>query len=224
MKYIIRKIYYTIIKLKLRLTQRCRFGKGSDLSRKTKLEGFNTLGSHAVLIDSYLGYASYLSDGSWMKNCLIGKFSSIGPFVYTVIGKHPTNFVSTHTAFYSTERHVGITYVNEQRFKEFEEPKYGGYTIKIGNDVWIGAKSIILDGVNIGDGAIIGAGALVTKDVPPYAIVGGVPAKIIRYRFESDEIDFLLRLKWWDRSDEWLRKHAHLFNDIKNLRKDVEDE
>lgn len=70
--------------------------------------------------------------------------------------------------------------------------------VKIGNDVWIGTRAMILDGITIGDGAVIGAGAVVTKNVPPYAIVGGVPAKIIKYRFSQDKINELLASQWWN--------------------------
>ena len=69
----------------------------------------------------------------------------------------------------------------------------------IGNDVWIGLNATILDGVTIGDGAIVAAGAVVTKDVPPYAVVAGVPAKIIKYRFTESQIDFLLKFRWWEK-------------------------
>lgn len=70
--------------------------------------------------------------------------------------------------------------------------------VKIGNDVWLGANAIILPGVTIGDGAIIGAGAVVTKDVPPYAIVAGVPAKVLRYRYTKEQIRKLLKIAWWN--------------------------
>ena len=79
--------------------------------------------------------------------------------------------------------------------------------IVVGNDVWIGYEAVILAGVTIGDGAIIGARAVVTKDVPPYTIVGGVPAKQIRKRFNEETIDILLKLKWWDWSKERIAKN-----------------
>ena len=93
--------------------------------------------------------------------------------------------------------------------------------IIIGNDVWIGFEAIILAGVKIGDGAIIGARALVTKDVPPYSIVGGVPAKEIRKRFSQDTIERLLSLKWWDWSKEKIKRNPLFImsgnlNDIKD--------
>ena len=77
----------------------------------------------------------------------------------------------------------------------------------IGNDVWIGYEAVILSGVTIGDGAIIGTHAVVTKDVPPYTIVGGVPAKTIRKRFSDDTISALLNIKWWDWPEERIRHH-----------------
>ena len=83
----------------------------------------------------------------------------------------------------------------------------------IGNDVWIGANVSILPGVYIGDGAVIAAGAVVTKDVEPYAIVGGVPAKVIRYRFSPKEIYILLKIKWWDWSVEEVERNIELLYD-----------
>ena len=79
-----------------------------------------------------------------------------------------------------------------------EKDTFSKGTVVIGNDVWIGARATILSGVTVGDGAVIGAGALVAKDVPPYAIVGGVPARLIKYRFSSEIINELLEIKWWD--------------------------
>lgn len=79
--------------------------------------------------------------------------------------------------------------------------------IVIGSDVWIGYEAVILAGVTIGDGAIVGARAVVTKDVPPYAVVGGVPARVIRWRFPAGTIDALQRIKWWDWPTEKIRKY-----------------
>lgn len=85
--------------------------------------------------------------------------------------------------------------------------------IVIGNDVWIGYEAVILSGVSIGDGAVIGTRAVVTKDVPPYTIVGGVPAKPIRKRFQREIVDTLLKIKWWD----WPKDRiAHYLTDIQS--------
>jgi carbonic anhydrase/acetyltransferase-like protein (isoleucine patch superfamily) len=92
----------------------------------------------------------------------------------------------------------------------------------IGNDVWIGSRAILIDGVTIGDGAIVGAGAVVTKDVPPYAIVGGIPARIIKYRFEPEEISFLSKLRWWDKDPAWINNNRYLFDNVKKLMQSYE--
>lgn len=150
-------------------------------------------------------------------NTKIGKFCSIALFCNIGLGMHPSNgHVSTYPGFYSKENPGCLaSFVDDDLFQESEP-------ITIGNDVWLGASATILDGVNIGDGAIIGAGAVVTKDVDDYAIVAGVPAKKIRYRFNEEQIAFLKDLKWWDRDIEWIKKYAVFFSDIESLIKAVD--
>lgn len=91
--------------------------------------------------------------------------------------------------------------------------------IEIGNDVWIGANVTILRGVHIGDGAVIGANTLVNKDIPPYAIVVGCPARVIKYRFEETVIQKLLNLKWWNWTDEKIQRNLALFQDEPTMEK-----
>ncbi|MBR3225711.1 MAG: CatB-related O-acetyltransferase [Atopobiaceae bacterium] len=155
-----------------------------------------------------------------MEGTEIGRYTCIGPNVTTAIGRHPTSgFISQHPAFYSITSPIGFTYVESQKF---EEVKYAqkyinskDYSIVIENDVWIGANVTILDGVTIGNGAVIAAGSIVTKDVDAYSIVGGVPAKHLKYRFESEDIRRKLQeFEWWNLNEVDLKEIAETFDDI----------
>ena len=172
---------------------------------------YNTIYENVILNSVQLGDFSYVANNTKIGRTKIGKFCSIGPNCRIGLGKHPTrNFVSTRPIFFSMGKQSQITFADKNYFKEFEE-------IEIGNDVWIGANVIILDGVKIGDGAIVAAGSIVTKDVPPYAIVGGVPARILRYRFSEEEIRELLQIKWWNFRIDDLSKNFKVFHDIKKM-------
>lgn len=150
--------------------------------------------ANSTIIMSILDDYSYIGGNSIIQYAKIGKFCSIGPEVRIGLGKHPIHLKSTHPGFYVTDSsYYGIT-------PEYHNPEPEYEKITIGNDVWIGCRAMILDGVTIGDGAIIAAGAVVTKDVPPYAIVGGVPARIIKYRFKPEKIRELLESEWWSDS------------------------
>jgi carbonic anhydrase/acetyltransferase-like protein (isoleucine patch superfamily) len=83
---------------------------------------------------------------------------------------------------------------------------------------------MIMNGVRVGDGSVVAAGAVVSKDVPAYAVVGGVPARVIRYRFPEDDIEFLMQLRWWDKGEDWIRAHANEFADIACLRANIESQ
>ncbi len=164
-----------------------------------KLENSTAVYSHSSFSNSTLGSYSYVAEQSVISSVTIGRFSSIGPFFLCGYGVHPTNFISTSPAFYSTRRQCGISFTEQDQFEEQKQ------TI-IGNDVWIGAKVFVRDGVRIGDGALIAAGAVVTADVPDYAMVGGVPAKLIRYRFPEEIVRELLEIKWWNWNEDRLRQ------------------
>lgn len=138
-----------------------------------------------------IGKYSYIANNSHLVHVKIGAYCSIGPFVKIGLGKHPINHFSSSPLFYSEKNPFGI---NDYIKTEFEEHK----EVIIKNDVWIGANAIILDGVIINDGAIVAAGAVVTKDVQPYSIVAGVPAKPIKNRFEDKKIEELVKSKWWE--------------------------
>lgn len=140
--------------------------------------------------NSSLGEYSYIQGNSTFLNVHIGRYCSIAPNVTIGDLTHPTDWLSTNPFQYNKNSDI-----DNFSFLEFDS-KSG--SVSIGNDVWCGRYAIVLNGVTVGDGAIIGAGAVVTKDVPPYAIVGGVPAKIIKYRFSEDIIRQLIDLKWWE--------------------------
>ena len=143
----------------------------------------------------FLGAFSHINHGGLIQNCTIGRYCAIGTNVKIGNGEHPTNWLSINSCQFVEKFHSYDKILkNKITIKEWQAYKH----TYIGNDVWIGANVFIKDGVTIGDGAIIGACTVVTKDVPPYAIVVGNPGKIIRYRFSQEIIDELLKLKWWE--------------------------
>lgn len=167
-----------------------------------------------VTINSY----SYVSSDTRISNAIIGKFCSVAPNCLIGVGIHPSKrFVSTSPLFYSNSSPITDRFSNKSDFKEYKN-------IKIGHDVWIGANVTILDGVTIANGSIIAAGAVVTRDVEAYSIVGGVPAKLIRYRFTPEQIEKLNKLSWWDLDEKLIVRYSECFLDVNDLLRKLSSE
>ncbi|MEZ8292911.1 CatB-related O-acetyltransferase [Vibrio splendidus] len=151
-----------------------------------------------------------------INNCDIGSFTSIASRVIIGGSMHPMHFVSTSPVFLSHRDSVKMKYSTH----DFE---YIPRTL-IGSDVWVGEGVFIKSGVSIGHGAVIGMGSVVTKDVPPYAIFAGNPAKLIRYRFDEHVIKKLIISEWWERNDDFLNQFGPYFDDPDKFIKMIEVE
>jgi len=172
----------------------CQLGKGSVIF------------SNTVLINSIVGDYSYVQKNSEIVNTEIGKFCSIAGGVSIGLANHPIKLLSTSPIFYDNSQPLPF-FFTDTKYKAELSPK-----TTIASDVWIGQGAMIKAGLNIGMGAVVGAGAIVTKDVEPYSIVVGVPARHIKYRFEEKLRKGLLFSKWWELKDEELIKQAEYFN------------
>lgn len=157
--------------------------------------------SGSSIVNSKLGRYNNIGYDNELNNVEMGSFCSLSDHVFIGGDEHPLDWVSTSPVFEGI-KHSGPN----RKFASFEVPE----TLRtvIGNDVWIAHGVCVKAGVTVGSGAVIGTGAVVTKDVPPYAIVAGNPAKIIRYRFDDNTIDKLLKSEWWLLEDEDLEKVA----------------
>lgn len=151
-----------------------------------------------------IGDYSYIGRGTIVHNTSIGKFCSISDFCVIGLPGHSINTISSSPIFSGVRNGTKSSWVSKNK-------PHDPIDVKIGNDVWIGYRAMIPTNITIGDGAVIAAGAVVVKDVPPYAVVGGVPAKIIKYRFTQDVINKLQELRFWERPDEEIKKNLDLF-------------
>ncbi len=162
-----------------------------------------------------LGRYSYIGNNSFVCDTDIGNFTSISTDCYIGGTTHPTDWVSTSPVFHRWEN------IMKKNFSRHEFEIFKKTTI--GNDVWIGNRVIIKAGVKIADGAVVGMGSIVTKDIGPYEIWAGNPAKMIRKRFDDGTIDKLMKTKWWRWEDQRIEKYAQNFTSPKSLIRVLED-
>ena len=174
-----------------------KLGSDFELEAPVTLSAAVDLRSH-IRVGAFSYVAPTDGIGRFIHNCEIGRYCSIAAGVWIGPNEHPLSWLSTSPAFYNRKSfHHGSRKV-EGRFQAYTIPFVESKRTMIGNDVWIGSHAFVKGGVTIGDGAVVAAHAVVTKDVPPGAIVGGSPARIIRYRFDEATIRELQELKWWD--------------------------
>lgn len=184
-------------KARLASLKRTHFGFDSKVEAGTSCSNV-TFGDH-----SFAGYDCEIYDAS------IGSFCSIANNVLIGAPMHPYNWVSTSPVFYEGRDSVKTKYSNHSRGKK--------KTVMIANDVWIGKGAVIMPGVKIADGAVIGANAVVTKNVDAYSIVGGVPARHIKYRYNNEVLARMRKTRWWELERKDLKSIALYANDTEKF-------
>ena len=182
-------------------------GFGTSIDENCKFEGSNRIGEFSSLSRSILGRYTYVGCRVHIDASVIGSFCSIASDVKIGLHEHPTReYVSTYPAFHT-----------KWDLTAWGEPKHMWKTQNntvIGNDVWIGENVIIKSGIIVGDGVVIGAGSVVVKDVPAYAIVAGIPARVIRFRMTEQQIVALESIGWWNWNSKDIAQRIDMFSDI----------
>jgi len=177
--------------------------RGSRIGNGSKVEAGSAFLSSTMGRYSFCGYDCEISSAD------IGDFCSIANYVAIGGGQHPIDWVGTSPVFYQGRDSV------KKKFSAF--PRSAPKRVIIGSDVWIGYRAVILQGISIGHGAVIGAGAVVTRDVEPYSIVAGLPARHLRFRFDDELRAALLASQWWECDDAMLAACAHEIRDPKKF-------
>jgi acetyltransferase-like isoleucine patch superfamily enzyme len=201
-----RTIYYfilTIIAFPKRLFSNVDF---RVIIKQSKIHKTTAIDCGCRIYNSSIGRYSYVGKNGTINNTCIGNFCSIADTCNISPGKHPIDMVSTSPVFYK-KFNIFRKIFEVNSFREYDE------TV-VGNDVWIGTHAFIKGGLSIGDGAIIGAYSVVTKDVPSFSIVAGNPAKVIRMRFDEKTIECLRTIAWWNWDERQLKNNSLLFNDV----------
>lgn len=176
--------------------------------RDSKLGLYCEVGQNCLLEESEMGDYSYLAGDCDVIHTRMGKFCSIASHVRINPGNHPMQRAALHHFTYRASQY-GLGQ-DEAGFFDWRR----SHAVEIGHDVWIGHAATIMPGVTIGDGAVVGAGAVVTHDVPDFAIVVGVPSRILRYRFEPEWCQRLKALAWWNWSHDQLREALDDFRQL----------
>ncbi len=212
LKKVLKYIY-----IKLKWGRKVSFSFSCTIGGCSTFEGMNKIYPHSAFVGD-MGLGSYIASDSRIYG-KVGRFCSIASNCSVVCGTHPYTdpFVTTSPMFFSMMKQTGYTFVTETCAEEFRYAE-DGYPVVIGHDCWIGFGALLVSGVRLGTGSVVLAGAVVTKDVPPYAVVGGVPAKVLRYRYDEDTIRFLLSTCWWTRNPEWFRQNWGLLSDMRTFK------
>lgn len=190
-----KKLFYKRISLTALWDIRSTFSKYTQILRGAKLNNVQ------------VGKYSIIGKNCAITNATIGNYTCIGANTVIGLGQHPTNLITYHSIFY--KKNNWPWHEDWIKFpKGFQEQAQ----ITIGNNIWIGRNVIILDGVSIGDNSIVATGAVVTKNIPPFSVIGGVPAKIIKTLFDEEIRKRLLEIQWWNLPDEEISKVIDLFH------------
>lgn len=202
-----KKKYNSIVRSPF-VSKSVKFGSECQVAKNVIIGENVEVGSYTYFNSHELGYIVVESGTK------IGKFCSIAPNVFIGPGNHPLHFLTTHPLLFDDFWKNKFNLRNDS-LPSIKRPGENGKVI-IGNDVWIGTGSIITEGVKIGDGAVVAAGSIVTKDVSPYSIVAGIPAKKISERFSKDNVNALesMHEKWWDFSPSFIKENIGYFYDV----------
>lgn len=192
-------LYYSLLLRAKRINISLR-----SFCKNCRFESYAAVVGKARLFDCSIGRFTFVNS-STLWNCDVGSFCSIAPDSLLGCSSHPLDRISTSPAFYR-KQHIISTLTHVDTYDDYPAKTF------IGHDVWVGSRAIILPGLRIGNGAVIGAGSVVTKNVDPYAVIGGVPARIIKHRFPKDIIEKLELLKWWEKDIEFLVDNISLFS------------
>ena len=202
---------------KIKYMKKAKIRRGAAVSIASSFEGANSVGFNSFF-SGHLGFCSYIGNNSYIE-ANVGKFCSIGSFVRTISYKHDISMVTTSPVFFNTGFNTNNGFYMPCKLKDTGISLLNN-PIVIEHDVYIGENVIIMPGVRIASGTVIGTGAVVTKNTEPYGVYVGVPARLIKKRFDDISIDKLLKKEWWNMPINKLKTISKKFDDIEKFLKD----